>query len=95
MRRTILLASLLLLVTACGITSQRFAQFSDEELYAYNRTKPFDEKVTCVNEATTGSYIRKTRCQTNEQWPHGLIDAFNSLDTLSPTSDYAVIRGRD
>lgn len=94
MRQFILLASLLLL-TACGMTSQRFAQFSDEELYTYNRAKPFDEKVTCVHEATTGSFIRKTRCQTNEQWAHDLIDAFNSLDTLSPTSGYSVIRGLD
>ena len=95
MRQSILLASLLLLLTACGTTPQRFAQFSDEELYTYNRAKPFDQKVTCVTEATTGSYIRKTRCQTNAQWAHDLMDAFNSLDALSPTTGYSVISGLD
>ncbi len=86
-----------LLLTACSTasTSQSFSRFSAEEMFAYNRDKPLAEQVTCITQARTGTYIRKTLCKTNLEWAYELHDAYMSLNTLVPSTGYSVISGRD
>lgn len=59
--------STVVIVAGCA-TPQTFENMTEQEILAYNKDKPVLEQVYCVKEARTSSRIRKTYCDTVEDW---------------------------
>ena len=66
--KNLLLASLMITMTACANNGPSFVNMSEVELAAYNRELPAEQRVYCVVEATTSTFIRKRVCRTYEDW---------------------------
>lgn len=87
---TLLFASAVLM--ACGTMPTHFAGMSEEELYAYNLSKPFPEQIICQEEKTTSSYIRKRRCQTVQQFINERANSDMALNVLDYGAKFPAIR---
>lgn len=62
---------------------QTFENMSEAELLAYNKDRPILEQVYCVKEARTSTRIRKTYCDTVEDWVLYNQQQQSRLDVLS------------
>ena len=66
--KTSIIATVLGLILAGCTVPQTFENMSEQELLAYNKDRPILEQIYCVKEARTSSRIRKTYCDTVEDW---------------------------
>ena len=54
-----------LFLLSCATSDQpSFRYMSDEELIAYNATKPLQQNVICFKQQETGSHIAEIQCRT-------------------------------
>jgi hypothetical protein len=87
MKACLVFAVAALILSACK-TPQSFETMSNEELYAYNSSVEFPDRVYCRVEAQTGSYIRKRVCTRISKMFAGRIV---SLDI--PSSSRSIVYG--
>lgn len=81
--KNLYLASLSVLISACGSTGPVFTSMSEVELAAYNRVLPIEKQVYCMEESTTSTFIRKRVCRTYEDWLAQSERAAMTLDVLN------------
>ena len=71
-----------LLLAGCT-TPIAFENMTEQELLAYNKDRPILEQVYCVKESRTSTHIRKTYCDTVEDWVLYNQRQQSRLDVLS------------
>ena len=71
-----------LILAGCS-TPKTFENMSEQELLAYNKDRPILEQVYCVKQARTSTHIRKTYCDTVEDWVMYNQRQASKLDVLS------------
>lgn len=81
-------AALGLVITACASTGPSFANMSEVELAAYNESLPMEEKVYCVREADTSSFIRRRTCRTVADWVRHNERTAMQLEVLNSPASY-------
>ena len=87
---SLLLISAAIIVTACSNNSPSFVNMSAIELAAHNRGLPAEERVFCVREADSSTYIRKLVCQSYEGWLEHNERAAMTVDVLNSRPNYSL-----
>lgn len=82
MKTAMLIATAVALLAGCT-APQVFENMSEQEILAYNKDRPILEQVYCVKEARTSTRIRKTYCDTVEDWVLYNQREQSRLDVLS------------
>ena len=88
MNKSLLVGVISLLLIACEASDvPRFERMSQEELAAYNQSRPLAQKIVCTEDDRSFSRVRRRRCMTVEA-AYGSADQASQLGVLNTIPGY-------
>lgn len=88
-KRLLLAISLFLSGSGCQNVQPSFVNMSEDEILAYNQSKPYLQRILCVQETTTSSYIRKRKCLTYENMIYHNEKSSMTLEVMNSAPVFA------